>query len=89
MTYRYLVRILQFHRRPRVSRLDERVDGGDGKREAIVVQHSLTRVFGLIVILMATVALTPTIAVWQQAGELARSLLRRVYYTNTGHRALP
>jgi len=65
------------------------VDGGDGKREAIVVQHSLKRVFGLIVILMATVALTPTIAVWQQAVELAGSLLRRVYFTNAGHRALP
>jgi hypothetical protein len=89
MTYPYLVRILQFYRRPRVSRIDERVDGGDGTREAIVVQHSLTRVFGLIVILMATVALTPNIAVWQQAGELAGSLLRSAYFTNAGHRALP
>jgi len=89
MTYPYLVRILQFHRRPRVSRLDERVDGGDGKREAIVVQHSLTRVFGLMVILTETVALTPTIAVWQQAGALGVALSRSAYFTNAGHRALP
>jgi hypothetical protein len=82
MTYPYLVGILQFHRRPRVSRLDERVDGGDGKREAIVVQHSLTRVFGLMVTLTETAALMPTLAVWQQAGELSGSLLRSAYLTN-------
>jgi len=56
---------------PATARIAIQEKGGWWSDEgvAILVQHFLTRVPGVMAIPTETVALTPTIGVWQMAGE--------------------